>query len=368
MVPDRLLSPATLAGLALDNHVVMAPMTRSRAPAPQCIPTALMAEYYAQRAGAGLIISEGTVVSANARGYAHTPGIYSAAQIAAWREVTAAVHARGGKIFVQLWHCGRVAHSANHEDGSPVLGVSEVAAQTKVYVPDSATGGIKGAAAEAPRAMSGNEVRAVVSQFGLAARAALEAGFDGAEVHGANGYLFDQFRCPMLNERQDEYGGSLENRYRMLVDALVAVSEVFGADRVGVRISPYGTGNDMQADPDPLTTYPYLAGEAQRLGLAFLHVYDQAGSWIHEPGNGLLAALRQRFHGAILLCGGFDATKAEAALQRGPGNLIAFGKAFISNPDLPRRLAREAPLAPWDVHTFYKGGAQGYTDYPVLGQ
>ncbi len=366
MNPDKLLSPGKLGGMTLKNRMVMAPMTRCRAPAPACVPAEVMAEYYAQRAGAGLIISEGTLVSANARGYAHTPGLYQAEQMRAWRRVTDAVHARGGRIFVQLWHCGRVAHAANHEDGSPVLGVSTAAAQTKVFVPDAETGGIQGAACQPPRPMSGEEARGVVLDFARAAEMSLEAGFDGVEVHGANGYLFDQFRCPFLNDRRDQYGGSLENRYRLLVETLAAVCKVLGPRRVGVRISPYGQSNDMRPDPEPLVTYPYLAELCQRLGLGFLHLYDQAGTWIHEPGNALLQALRQAFGGKLVLCGGFDGAKAEAALDTGAGDFIAFGKPFISNPDLPQRLARGAELAPWDVHAFYKGGSKGYADYPAM--
>ncbi len=363
---DRLLCPAELGGLILKNRVVMAPMTRSRAPGPDCVPTELMAEYYAQRSGAGLIISEGTLVSPGARGYAHTPGIYSEAQAAGWRKVTKAVHEAGGRIFVQLWHCGRVAHSANHEDGAPVLGVSATAAQSKVFVADAEGGGIKGAPCETPQPMDGAQVAQVVQDFARAAAMAIEAGFDGIEVHGANGYLFDQFRCPFLNDRQDQYGGSLENRYRLLFETLTAVTQAVGAQRVGVRISPYGQSNDMKPDPEPLATYPRLAAECQRLGLAFLHVYDQAGSFIHEPANVLLAALRARFKGKLILCGGFDAARAQAAIVSGAADLVAFGKPFISNPDLAQRFARGAELTPWDVQSFYKGGATGYTDYPRL--
>ncbi|KAB2840508.1 MAG: alkene reductase [Burkholderiales bacterium] len=367
MTPDLLLATTTLAGMELRNRLVMAPMTRSRAPAPHCVPTPLMAEYYRQRAGAGLIISEGAVVSPGARGYAHTPGLYAAEQITGWRAITDAVHGQGGRIFAQLWHCGRVAHRGNHEDGSPVLGASGIAAQTKVYVPDLETGGIKGAAAETPRAMNREELSQVVAAFRQAAQAAREAGFDGVEVHGANGYLFDQFRCPYLNDRQDEYGGTLENRCRLLFETVRGVSEVFGVDRVGLRLSPLGQGNDMKPDPDPQSTYPYLAAECQRLELGFLHLYDQSGSWIHEPGNALLAALRKCYSGKLVVCGGFDAAKAEAALSSGVADLVAFGKPFVSNPDLPRRLALGSALNAWDVHSFYKGGAQGYTDYQALG-
>jgi len=367
MKPDRLLSPAALGSVALQNRMVMAPMTRSRATEASYAPNALMAEYYAQRASAGLIISEGTLVSPNARGYAYTPGVYTEAQAAGWRRVTDAVHAAGGRIFVQLWHCGRVAHAANHEDGSPVRGASAIAAQTKVFVPDAETGGIKGAACDVPLAMSTEEARAVVADFSRAARLAKDAGFDGAEVHGANGYLFDQFRCPYLNDRADAYGGSLENRYRLLIETLAAVADVFGANRVGVRISPHGQNNDMKPDPEPLITYAYLAGEAQRHGLGFIHVFDQSAIWIREPANPVLAALRERFSGTLILCGGFDTGKAERALQEDAGRLVAFGKPFISNPDLVARFSSGAELAAWDQHTFYKGGAQGFTDYPRAG-
>lgn len=354
------------SSLSFANRVVMAPMTRCRSDHHEAIANELMAEYYRQRASAGLIISEGLPVSDRARGYINTPGIYTEAQAASWQKVTEKVHAAGGKIFAQLWHCGRIAHSALHADGSKPAGASAIAAQTKTFIlgPDGMPMFEK---CEAPVALSTAEVRGVVQEFAKAARQAKAAGFDGVEIHGANGYLLDQFRCPYLNDRKDEYGGPLANRYRLLLETLDAVAAVFAPARIAVRQSPYGVANDMQPDPEPMTTYPYLASELDSRGIGFLHLYDQSERWIHEPGQPLLMAIRAAYRGALIACGGFKMDSAEALLTRGGADLIAFGKPFISNPDLPARMQRGAELAPWDQATFYAGGgAKGYTDYPPI--
>ncbi len=359
-----LFSPYELGDLTLPNRVVMAPLTRSRAINPELAPTALAAEYYAQRASAGLIVSEGTPVSLQARGYAYTPGIYSEAHIAGWQQITAAVHQQGGRIFMQLWHCGRISHHTLRVDGSPPVGPSAIAAPTKTYGLDPATGAAVLLPCDPPRTLSTTEVTAIVADFAQAARNALAAGCDGVEIHGANGYLFDQFRCPFLNDRRDDYGGSLENRCRLLLETTAAVAQAVGPERVGVRLAPLGTANGMQIDPQPLETYGYLVSELDRLSVAYVHIYDQSSSWIHQPDDALLRHLRASFTRALILCGGFTTARAEAALQAGSGDLVAFGKLYISNPDLVERFRGDFELAPYDTRTFYTGGATGYVDYP----
>ena len=356
----------SLRGLGLPNRVVMAPMNRNRASDWQLAPTALTARYYAQRASAGLIIAEGTPVSPQARGCARTPGIYSQAQIAGWRNVTRAVHRAGGRIYLQLWHVGRVGHCSLRADGSPPVGPSAIGLE-KDRVPILRAGAEPVLVrCDPPRALTSDEVRATVDDFARAAENAMVAGFDGVEIHAANGYLFDQFRCPYLNDRADEYGGATRARWRFLLDTVEAVADTVGKAKVGVRISPLGTAHEMQFDPAPLFAYGYLACQLDRLGIGYLHVYDQSGSWMHDPQSDLLQHLRACFSQTLILCGGFDRERAEAALRADCGDLIAFGKHFIANPDLVQRLRIGAPLAPWDSATIYKGGARGYVDYPTL--
>jgi len=357
MLFDALENP----NMRMANRIVMAPMTRCRADQRDAVPSDLMVEYYRQRASAGLIISEGVPVSDRARGYINTPALWNKDQADGWKKVADAVHAAGGRIFAQLWHCGRISHSALHKDGSLPAGVSAAAAKVKTFIPGP-DGAVAISPCEPPVALSTAEVKALVQDFGNAARLALLAGFDGVEVHGANGYLFDQFRCPFLNDRSDEYGGSLENRYRLLLEVVDAVAGVFGPMSICVRQSPYGLFNDMQPDPEPLTTYGYIARELEQRGVGFLHLYDQDGNWLCDSANPLLAALRDAYHGSIIACGGFTADSAEALLASGKANLIAFGKAFISNPDLVERMRRGVELTPWDQATFYASGAKGYTD------
>jgi N-ethylmaleimide reductase len=324
-----------------------------------------MVEYYRQRRAAGLIISEGVPISDRARGYLHTPALWNEAQAAGWHKVTAAVQAGGSKIFAQLWHCGRISHARLHADGSPPAGVSAKAAGTQVLVLDD-DGQPLLTDNGTPAPLSLAEIRDLVQEFVTSARLAKEAGFDGVEIHGANGYLLDQFRCPLLNERTDAYGGSLENRYRLLLEVVDAVSAVFPPSRIGVRQSPYGQANSMAVDPTPLETYPYLAQELDRRGIGFLHLVDQSGGWIHDPAHPLFPAIRAAFRGALIACGGFHKlASAEAMLARG-ADLVAAGKPFISNPDLLTRWQRDIPLTPWDPSLFYAGGAKGYIDYPAV--
>ena len=363
---SKLFSPFTLGALTLPNRIAMAPMTRCRATNPAIAPTPMMVEYYGLRADAGLIVSEGIPVSRQARGYAFTPGLYSAEQVAGWQAVTQEVHKQGGRIFAQLWHCGRISHGSLREDNAPPVGPSTLPANGKSLALDRATGTPALLACEAPRALSTAEVKGVIGEFVQAAQNAIAAGFDGVEIHGANGYLLDQFRCPYLNDRKDEYGGSLENRCRLHLDIAREVAAAVGPERVGIRLSPLGQANDMKPDPEPMTTYAYLAGELQKIGLVYLHLYDQSMSWVHDPASALLKMLRATFTHALMLCGGFDAAKSEAALAAGSGDLIAIGKPFISNPDLVLRLRQGVEIAPWDSKTFYLGGHSGYLDYPTF--
>jgi N-ethylmaleimide reductase len=363
---NLLFSPTTLAGRPLANRVVMAPMNRNRASGARLVPPAMTATYYAQRASAGLIIAEGTPVSPQARGSANTPGIYDPAQIAGWRKVTTAVHRQGGHIYLQLWHVGRVGHCSLRADASPPVGASAIGLQhDRVPILDGGRAPVL-ALCDPPRALETTEVRAIVGDFVSAAENAMAAGFDGVEIHAANGYLFDQFRCPYLNNRADAYGGTTTKRWRFLLETVESVAEAVGESRVGVRISPLGSAHEMQPDPSPLFTYGYLACQLDRLGIAYLHVFDQSGKWIHDPQSDLLQHLRACYSGTMILCGGFDRARAAAALGADCGDLIAFGRHFIANPDLVKRLRTGAPLAPWQSKTVYKGGAEGYIDYPTL--
>lgn len=366
IMSKKLFSRYSLGAQALPNRVVMAPMNRNRASDWHLAPTAMTARYYAQRASAGLIIAEGTPVSPQARGCARTPGIYSAAQIAGWQNVTRAVHREGGRIYLQLWHVGRVGHCSLRTDGSPPVGPSTVCLENdRVPILTGSREPVL-APCDPPRALTTGEVKAIVADFARAADNAMAAGFDGVEIHAANGYLFDQFRCPYLNDRRDEYGGATSGRWRFLIETVEAVTATVGKERVGVRISPLGTAHEMQFDPAPLFTYGYLACQLDRLGIGYLHVYDQSGSWMHDPQSDLLQHLRACYSKTMILCGSFDRERAEAALRADCGDLIAFGKHYIANPDLVERLRIGAPLAPWNSATIYKGGAKGYIDYPTL--
>jgi N-ethylmaleimide reductase len=353
------------SAIAFANRITMAPMTRCRASHADAIPNALMVEYYRQRASAGMIISEGVPVSDRARGYVNTPALWNEAQAAGWKKVTDTVHASGGVIFAQLWHCGRIGHSALHADRSPPAAPSNKAAESKTFIID-ANGQPTLTDCEAPRALTTADVGVVVQEFANAARLAKRAGFDGVEIHGANGYLLDQFRCPYLNDRSDAYGGPLENRYRLLLEVVDAVAAEYDSACICVRQSPLGVNNDMRADPEPLVTYPWLAKELDRRGIGFLHIFDQSCSWIHDPTHPLMSALRAAYRGAIIACGGFLRDNGETILARGVADLIAVGKPFIANPDLVERLRRKAELTPWDQASFYAGGVKGYTDYPFL--
>ena len=361
----KLLSKENFGALALKNRVVMAPLTRMRA-GPADVPTDLMAEYYAQRASAGLIISEAAQISTLAKGYPATPGIYSDEQVKGWRKVTEAVHAAGGLIICQLWHVGRISHSSLHvSEGLPVA-PSAIAPSGKVY---TASWGLE--PFETPRALELTEIPGLIQAYVHAAQQAKLAGFDGVEVHGANGYLLDQFLHNGSNQRTDQYGGTVENRSRLLLEVLQAVSAVWGSERVGVRLSPYGTFNGM-SDTDVPALFTHLIGALSKTQLAFLHFI--------EPRSGLAGGTDKvandqpstsklfgpLFNGKVLSAGGYGRDDAEAAVLSGQADAIAFGRFFISNPDLPKRIELNAPFAPYDRKTFYGGDAKGYTDYPSL--
>lgn len=345
-----LFSPVRLGALNLSSRVVMAPMTRNRTPGQ--VPNALNAEYYAQRAGAGLIVTEGTTPDASGRGYIDIPGLYSQAQAEGWRQVASAVHARGGHIFVQLMHTGRISHP-DFLDGAQPVAPSAIQAPGQIYTHE----GMKPHGV--PRALEAAEIPTLIATYGRAAKLAREAGLDGVEVHGANGYLPGQFLAPNVNQRTDAWGGSVENRARFLLGAVDAAVAAIGADRVGVRLSPGGSFNDIQ-DPDAPATYAYVAGELAKRNLAYLHVFNT------NPGFDVPALIRAHYKGTLILNGGYDRARAEADLASGLADLIAFGVPFLANPDLPERLARGAALNAPDQATFYGGGAKGYTDYPAL--
>jgi len=353
---SNLFSPIKLGSITLNNRMVMAPMTRNRA--PECTPTALMVEYYSQRAGAGLIISEGAQISEQGVGYPATPGIYNQQQIEGWKQITDAVHAKGGKIFVQLWHCGRVSHPDFHGGELPV-GPSAIRPTGQAFTYE----GLKDFVT--PRALESDEITAIVEQFRNAAACAKEAGFDGVEIHAANGYLIDQFIRDGSNHRTDQYGGSLENRTRLLLETIAAVSSEIGSQCVGVRLSPVNGFNDM-SDSNPQATFNHVADSLNALNLAYLHVVEVNMAGEVEAGFDPVA-LRRHFDGTYIANGGYDCEHAQAALTDGSADLIAFGVPFLANPDLPERFRINAPLNEVDQTTFYGGDEHGYTDYPTLG-
>lgn len=348
----KLIEPIRLGALTLPNRLVMAPMTRNRA--HDTLPGPSMAVYYAQRAAAGLIVSEGAQIAPMGQGYPNTPGLHSDAQLAAWRQVTQAVHAAGGRIFAQLWHVGRISHPDVLGGATPVA-PSAIRPAGQVYT----TSGLQPFVT--PRALTTDEVAEVVGQFRQAAVNARAAGFDGVEIHGANGYLIDQFIQSSTNTRTDRYGGSLENRLRFLREVVEAVSDAWSPDVVGVRLSPGGTFNDM-ADDDSAATFTAAARLLSGYDLAYLHVVQA------DLGDGLTALrlTRDAYDGTLIAAGGYDRATGEEAVQAGEADLIGYARLFLSNPDLPERFATGAPLNAWDTDTFYGGGEAGYIDYPAL--
>jgi N-ethylmaleimide reductase len=366
-----LFSPLKIGPYQLQHRLVMAPLTRMRAERPSLAPRPLNAQYYAQRATpGGLIIAEATPVMPTGHGNPGVPGIYSQRQIKGWRAVVDAVHARGGLIFLQLWHVGRVSHSSFQPGG--VLPAAPSAVPISETLKTMTADG-KPASYETPRALETSEIPDVVDSFRQAAINAREAGFDGVEIHGANGYLIEQFLQSRTNLRTDQYGGSIENRARFLLEIAQAVIEVWGADRVGVRLSPYGVANDSgEADPMPL--YTHVIQSLSPLGLAYLHFIEPRSSGAgraevnHQNVPSAMVLFRPIWRGVLITAGGFTGEAAEAAIAAGHADAIAFGRIFISNPDLPRRLREGYPLTPYNRATFYGGEEAGYTDYPVYGE
>jgi N-ethylmaleimide reductase len=353
-----LFSPAHFGDLVLANRVVMAPLTRNRAGAG-LVPSRFAAEYYSQRAGAGLIITEATQVSREAQGYLDTPGLYTREQVAAWRKVTDAVHAKGGRIVAQLWHVGRIAHTSLLPEGVQPVAPSALRANAKTFTRDGFVD------VSPPRALALDEIPAVIDSFRSAARHAIEAGFDGVEVHGANGYLIDQFLRNGANRREDAYGGSIENRTRFLVEVVGAVADEIGAGRVGVRLSPVTPAGDL-SDSDPQPLFERAVERLDALGIAYIHIIEGATGGARDIAPFDFAALRTRFSGAWIVNNGYDRAMALDAVQDGRADAVAFGVPFLANPDLPARLREDAPLNKPDQATFYGGGAKGYTDYPTL--
>jgi N-ethylmaleimide reductase len=338
--------------------MVMAPMTRARAMGN--VPNALMATYYEQRAEAGLIISEGTSPSPNGLGYLNIPGIFSEAQVSGWRVVTEAVHRKGGKIFVQLMHTGRIGHPANLPPGAEVLGPSAVAAAGEMFT-------LAGPMPQpVPRRVEEADIANAIQEFAAGARNAKAAGFDGVELHSANGYLLDQFLNPRSNQRQDGWGGDSQRRSRFVLEVARAVAAAIGSDRVGIRLSPYGVFNDLGPFEGIDEAYLSLVQELSKLKLVYLHLVDHSAMGAPPVPQNLKDDLRRAFSGALILSGGYDRDRAEADLAAGHGELVAFGRSFLANPDLPQRLQRRAPLNEPDPTTFYVPGEKGYTDYPIL--
>lgn len=356
---QKLFEPAQVGSIRLQNHIVMAPMTRSRATADHEL-TDIMTTYYAQRASAGLIITEGVAPSPNGVGYSHTPGIYTATQIADWKKVTDAVHAKGGKIFAQIMHVGRVGHPANMPPQARLVAPSAIQLSGTMY---TETEGMQ--PYPTPAALTTEEVKATIQEFAQAAENAIEAGFDGIELHGANGYLLEQFIRPTSNQRTDEYGGSTENYARAVLEVAQAAAERIGKDKVGIRLSPYGVANDMTYSAEYDVIYAYLAEQLNPY-VTYIHLVDHSAMGAPAVDPAIVATIRAAYKGTIILCGGYDLERAEADLQSGKADLIAIGRPFIANPDLVERLKTGAELTPVDYNTLYSPTEKGYIDYPTL--
>lgn len=357
----RLFEKLEMGGLELPNRIVMSPMTRSRTSQPGDIPNELMAEYYAQRASAGLIITEATQISRQGQGYSFTPGIYSADQIEGWRKVTEAVHQAGGRIFLQLWHVGRMSHESFHGGELPVA-PSACSFEGQVWVvSEDGLGWMVDC--PTPRALNTDEIKAIVKDFRQGAANAIAAGFDGVEIHGANGYLIDQFLRTTSNKRTDEYGGSMENRVRFLEEVVQAVVDEVGSEKVGIRLAPFITARGMN-DPEIINTIGFAAKKLNDIGIAYIHLSE--ADWDDAPQipENFRHELRQVFHGKIIVAGKYDQARAEEILEKNLADLIAFGRPFIANPDLPARLKNGWELAQFDGSTLFGGNAKGYTDYP----
>lgn len=354
-----IFTPYTLGGIELKNRLVMAPMTRSRA--IDNIPNDLMATYYGQRASAGLIITEGTAPSPNGLGYPRIPGVYSDAQIAGWKKVTDAVHAKGGKIFLQIMHTGRVSHPANMEEGTRVVAPTAILASGEMYTDSEGS-----QPHPVPEAMNAADIAQAQEEYVQASRNAIAAGFDGVELHSANGYLMDQFLNPVSNERSDAYGGDIANRNRFVLETAEKVVAAIGGDKTGIRLSPYGAFNDMIIHDEMDAQFTQLAEGLGKLGLVYLHLVDHSGMGAPEVPVAVKTAMRDAFGGTVIIGGNVMAkSSAESALESGLGELVYVGRSYVSNPDLVERFKNDAELAAPNMDTLYTPGPDGYTDYPA---
>lgn len=360
MTAKSIFEPYALGSLTLSNRIVMAPLTRNRAGAG-FVPGEYAAEYYRQRASAGLIIAEATQVSQQGQGYQDTPGIYTAAQVEGWRKVTAAVHEEGGRIFLQLWHVGRVSHVDLQENGAAPVAPSAIRAETQTFVNNAFVD------VSEPRALELDELPGIVNDFRQAAANAIAAGFDGVEIHGANGYLLDQFAKDGANHRTDAYGGSIENRARLMLEVTAAVVEEIGAERTGIRISPASPANGVSSS-NAQAQFDYIVDRLDALGLVYLHVVEGATGGPRDIAPFDFGSLRRRFGNTYIANNGYDLDLATSRLADGKADLFAFGRPYIANPDLVERLRAGAPLAQIDPTTLYGGGAAGYIDYPVMAE
>ncbi|HAS6374099.1 TPA: alkene reductase [Vibrio vulnificus] len=361
---SKLFEPTQLKHLDLQNRVVMAPMTRARTSQPGNIPNAMMATYYKQRASAGLIISEATQISDDSQGYSFTPGVYTDEQVAGWKSVTQAVKSQGAAMFCQLWHVGRVSHPVFQKGAQPIAPSALAPVETKVWLADEQGNGNMVDCVE-PRAMTQDDIDRVVSDFAYAAKRAIEAGFDGVEIHGGNGYLIDQFLRTNSNHRTDQYGGSRENRIRFLLQVVDAVSQAIGADKVGVRLAPFITFKDMNC-PDIVPTILEASKQLQARDIAYLHLSEADWEDAPEIPESFRIELREYFTNAIIVAGSYTQARADEVLKKGYADLVAFGRPFVSNPDLVARLKHQQPLAELDGATLFGGDERGYTDYTAL--
>lgn len=352
-----LFDGASLGAIELNNRIIMAPMTRSRSIGN--LPNDLVSTYYEQRASAGLIITEGVAPSPNGLGYARIPGIFNAAQTAAWSKVAESIHKAGGKAFLQLMHTGRVSHPANMPEGAVVLGPSAIGSADSIWTDSQGMQPLP-----VPKVMSLNDIKETIDEFAQAAENAIAAGFDGVELHGANGYLLEQFLNPHVNQRNDTYGGSIEARAAFVLETVKAVADRIGAQKVGIRLSPYNQYNDMPVYEDVYETYDYLSRQLQQLGIVYIHLIDYAARG-SEEGLKLIDTIRTNFTNTLILNGGYTAERATEALKTGQADLISFGAPFIANPNLPHKLRTGAALAVADTNLFFTAGIEGYTDYPA---
>ena len=360
-----LFTPLKVGAITVPNRVFMAPLTRLRSIEPGDIPTPLMGEYYRQRASAGLIISEATQISAQAKGYAGAPGLHSPEQIAAWKKITDGVHAENGRMAVQLWHTGRISHTSLQPGGQAPVAPSALAAVTRTSLRDANGNAIR-EETSVPRALETSEIPGIVDDFRQAVANAREAGFDLVELHAAHGYLLHQFLSPSANQRTDQYGGSVENRARLVLEVVDAVCNEWGADRIGIRVSPIGTFQNTDNGPNEEADALYLIEELARRGIAYLHMSEPDWAGGAPYTEAFREKVRARFHGPIVGAGAYTPEKAEDLLSKGLIDAVAFGRDYIANPDLVERLERKAELNPQRPESFYGGGAEGYTDYPTL--